>query len=134
MKHFLSMASTFRSLMTGRLALDDLRQAHLTFGNHKEVIHFDQAIPGFVMAFNTEKPKFLTAEAEYVDAASLDKDVAEKWIKFKLAVREAEREGRLTWSDGKNYPAKALKLLKDGHEVYWEGGWRQLWEFKYLDE
>jgi len=133
MKHFLSMANTFRAMVEGRIRTEELRSAQLVFGPHRDAIHSDAAVPIFVLLHNVEKPKF-HAEAEYVDHGSLDAPVLEEWKKFKLIVREADRDNRVTWTDGKNYPQKAKPLLQAGHEVYFDGRWMDPSELKYLEE
>ena len=132
-KIFISMSSTFRSFVEGKLTVDDIRNGTLLCGPHKDAINSEAAIPVFVTSFNQEKPKY-GSDAEYVDAASLDQSVAEKWLKFKLLVREAERHERVVWSDAKNYPGKIMHYLATGHEVFWEGSWQQLGHYKHLAE
>ena len=132
-KIFMSMSSTFRSFVEGKITVDDIRGGILHFGPHKDAIASEAAIPVFATSFNTEKPKY-GSDAEYVDAASLDKEVAEKWLKFKLLVRDAERNDRVQWSDGKNYPGKIHQYLAAGHEVFWEGCWQQMGHYKHLVE
>lgn len=135
LKFYLSMAKTFKSLIDGQIKLDDLRgNARMIFGNHKDVIGSDAAIPIFVMGLNKDKPRFLADHVEYVDSASVDPAIAAEWLKFKIVVREAAAEARLEWCDGKHYPGKARPLLKKGHEVFFDGRWMTVKETDYLED
>lgn len=130
-KHFVSMSGTFRSFVQGKITLEELQSGHFLFGPHKESVGEANSAPVFVMSHNVEKPRW-THEAEYVEYSSLDKPVAEQWAKFKTVMREAHKEQRITWTDGKNYPAKIKPLLEAGDEVFWDEKWRTVSEFKYM--
>jgi len=132
-KHFMSMAGTFRSYLAGQITSEDLEAGVLLFGPHQAAFGSDQAIPAFVLGHNREKPRHVQ-EAEYVDQAALDAPVFEQWAKFKQLVKTAIADGRVQWTDGKNYPAKAKPLITAGHEVFLDGRWLLLGELKYLDD
>lgn len=131
-KHFASMSGTFRSYVQGKITLEDLQTAHFVFGPHKDSMN-DASIPAFVMSHNVEKPRWVQ-EAEYVEPSSLDKPVLEQWQKFRAAIKEAYKDERVVWTDGKNYPSKIKPLLEAGHEVFWDNVWRKAEEFKYMTD
>ena len=137
MKYFIDELSIFQSLMNKKLTFEDISsdQSRLFLGFCKDVIYSDSAVPSFVMAHNVEKPKYSDPESDYVDMVCLDAAVSEQWIKFRQLIREANNSGKVIFTDGKNYPAKARDLLhQEGCEVFMGGLWRDLRELKYLEE
>lgn len=133
MKYYASMSGTFRAYCDGKLKLEELAEANFLFGPHKDCVTTDDVAPAFTLGHNTEKPRW-QMEADYVHLGSLDKPVAELWLKFRDIVKDAMKQSRVTWGDGKNYPAKIKPLLENQHEVYWNGMWQTIDQFKYMSD
>lgn len=132
MRYYMSMSGTFRAFVQGKITLDEIKDSRFIFGPHKDGLG-DAAIPNFVLCHNTEKPKW-AVEFLYVTPDTLDKPVLEQWTKFRLVMKEAEKEGRITWTDGINYPAKIKPLVEAEHEVFWDGQLLKAEEFKYMTD
>lgn len=126
------MSSTFRAFVEGKINEDNFTEAFFVFGPHKDNIN-ELSIPSFVMSYNVEKPRW-AEEANYVDPNSLDTPVIAQWQKFYQLIKNANMQDRIHWSDGKNYPSKIKPLLESEYEVYWDGSWRKLEEFKYMSD
>lgn len=134
MKYYVGMSGTFRSFSQKTVTAEDLSHGKFVFGfNKNNFIELGSAIPAFVSLNNVEKPKYNTG-SEFCDKAFLDSSVAMAWKEFVELIIVANREGRVEWTDGKNYPAKAKKLLESANEVFWDHQWRNAQEFKYMSD
>ena len=94
-KYFLSFTSTFESLLTAKITLDDLAHGSMVFGCKREhvLLPYD-LIPVEVTAMNKVKPK-QTGHAEHSTTVSrnkVDHDVLRVWDSFAAAVRKASTE------------------------------------------
>ena len=130
-KYFVSMSSTFSAFAEGKVTLEDMTVGHFLFGPHKETLKNEGVATAFALAHNKEKPAY-EPEAQYVGNDSLDAPVKEVWLRFRTLCKDAEKEGRIHWGDGKNYPGKIKPLLQQSNEVYWSGRWCRFEDFTYV--
>jgi hypothetical protein len=155
-KYFLDERNIFDALFHSRLTVADIADHRLYLGDCADGVANRELMPIFLLAYNTTKPTFYHDDVAYVSRAEVDENIVTKptfyhddvayvsraevdenivrlWEEFRTLAVRLRDEGRLTFSDGKNYPHKALSFLKAGNEVYWAGAWRTLAELKYLE-
>jgi len=131
-KYFLSFTSSFESLLSGKITLDDLRRGTLVFGCKREhvLLPYD-LIPIEVTLNNKSKPKQAghNEKAATVTRDRVDHDVLKAWDAFAAQVRKASTEGRLILMHDIGHPSYShfcRDALREGHEVFWKGHWQTL--------
>lgn len=133
MNHYLSLSGTFRSYMEGKVTLQEMADGTLVIGPHKDGLHTADVVPSFILAYNTEKPKYVV-EAEWLGKENVDEQVLLRWSEFHKIVLAMHKEGRVRYTPGTNYPAQAKELLSGNDaKVFFNGQWVVADELKYLD-
>jgi hypothetical protein len=133
LKYYVSMSGIFRSFIQQKITLEELKDAYFVFGQHKDGLD-SHALPSFVLSHNVDKPRWVQDGVDYVSSDSIDASLLQSWSRFMEVIKVAQKNERISWSDGKNYPGKIRVLLENGHEVYWDNRWRKKEEFKYMAE
>jgi hypothetical protein len=102
--------------------------------NREHLIRADDLIPVEITELNVLNRRY--EKPEGVNRTCADPESLVTWTRLFKVVEKLDREGNVMWGHmiEEEYYKVAARLLKSGHEVFYQGLWRKADEYAYLDK
>jgi hypothetical protein len=88
--------------------------------------------PSSLTTYNRTKPD-LTQGGNFCSTSGLDPEVLQVWEEFRKVIQERDAAAAVIWNKrSDNYVRRTYDLLQAGHQVFFDGDWQSIDNYKWL--